>query len=196
MPTFSGAIHDEGLNLGPYVDGVDGVQCGFFNSNCGGSGDLVFDTAGTNIGKAGRTRTLCFDFSGAVTEPTSCTVMPDTLPATFCGQAHLVLGIRDWGTRIYSMAPGTQQPGAIWITTGGVISLRYRGPYATDNPCSAPVLVQRSLDGNTWTISTIATTTTVPPTGDLAAVYQYSKGSWRLTDFRHVQFQITVTLLP
>jgi hypothetical protein len=186
--TFSGAIHDDGN--GPYIDGVDGVQCVFFDPACGGSGDLVFDTEGTNGRKPRTVRSLCFDFSGAATEATSCTVMPDTLPPAYCGHGHLVLGVRDWGTRIYSMAPGSQQAGAIWFTAGGEISLRYRGPYASDNLCSTPVSVQRSLDGSTWTISTI------PTTGDLAAVFQYLKGGWVLTDFRHVQFQLTVTLLP
>jgi hypothetical protein len=186
--TFSGAIHDDGN--GPYIDGVDGVQCVFFDPACGGTGDLVFDTAGTNGRKSGISRSLCFDFSGSATETTSCTAMPDTLPPAYCGQGHVVLGVHDWGTPIYSMAPGSQQAGAIWFTAGGVFSLHYRGPSASDNPCSTPVLVQRSLDGSTWTVSTI------PATGDLAAVFQYLNRALTLTDFRHVQFQLTVTLLP
>src|SRR2546425_1279072 len=89
------------------------------------------------------------------------------------------------------------------ISTGWTgFSIRYRGPYASDNPCAQAVLVTASYDPsipvhnpygtNTWTITAAATS---GPTGDLAAVFQYLNRTWTLTDFRHVQFQLTVTLL-
>jgi hypothetical protein len=206
MATFSGAISND-LSA-PYVDGVDGVECVFFDPACGGSGDMVFDTNGSAPGgRVHATRNLCFDFSNSplASPQPSCFAMWDTLPQSSCGHGHIVLGVRDWGTRIYSMAPG-QYAAAMQINASDAgVMLRYGGAYSSDNLCSTPVLVTAYADQsiaahnpygtNTWIVTTTAAAIS-PPTGDLAAVFMNIRNTWTLTDFRHIQpLQIVLQLV-
>jgi hypothetical protein len=174
-----------GDGRGPYVNGVDGVKCVFFNPADGGTGDFRLDLSWRN---SRNPRTLYYNFSNTITLP-GCPAT-GVVPSSGYRRSGMTVGGLTRGQSLYQMAPGSQRVAWAWTHPDG--PLWFGAPSGWNSYCSTHVLVTRT-SATQWVIEAVPSIL-FPPTG-ATAVLTPDRRETTPRNYFTMPFRITVTLI-